>query len=262
LKAVSGLISIVVLATSMVSSIVLLNLRPPTGLAAPSALSLTEVEVFALVFLLSVTIIDPLKNFLGRHLSSVYGLLQAKIELPVATRALALVMLGIGSFVFAFWSIADLLGGYSGYNYSFSAHPFLAMIYNIVGLRYIRTLEVGLQASVFLLLALAGLTMLRLNRGIGTALKDSFTLFAAPCVITFELALWYFATDDMSWHATIFLSQGGVADLGWRVAGGGGEYLVSNWLVLSVALFLVASRIPWLGLPSRFFWYRGRLKTS
>ena len=102
--------------------------------------------------------------------------------------------------------------------------------------------------------------MLRVNRGIGSALKDSITLFAASSLIIFELVLWCFAPMDMSWHVTDFMSAGGVVDNGWRVADGGGDYLVSNWLVLFVSLFIVASRIPGLALPSKILWYPMKTK--
>jgi hypothetical protein len=121
------------------------------------------------------------------------------------------------------------------------------------------------------------LVVLRLNRGFGAALKDAVTLFVAPCMVVFELALWSRAPEDMTWHVTDFLWIGGIADGGIRqndflrvpfanyAPGPGGHflgtyasgpYLFSNWLVLFVGLFLVASRVPWMSLPSAILWRR------
>jgi hypothetical protein len=85
------------------------------------------------------------------------------------------------------------------------------------------------------------------NRGLGAATKDSITLFAAPALIIFEFGLWYFAPEDMTWHVTSFLWIGGVNDYGYRVlslAAGVTYYPINNWLVLFVALFFLASRVP------------------
>ena len=91
-----------------------------------------------------------------------------------------------------------------------------------------------------------GLVILMLNRGIGAALKDAMTLYAAPCLVAFELALWQYAPKDMTWHVTDYLWMGGTNDGGYRALDVAGAYLVSNWLVVCVALLLVASRIPWI----------------
>jgi hypothetical protein len=93
-----------------------------------------------------------------------------------------------------------------------------------------------------------------LDRGIGGALKGALTLFVAPCLVVFELALWNFASNDMTWHVTDFLWMGGVADGGYRSLDTGGAYLFSNWLVLCVALYLVALRIPSMSLLSSKIW--------
>jgi hypothetical protein len=109
-----------------------------------------------------------------------------------------------------------------------------------------------------------------MDRGLGTALKDTMTLFAAPIVVVFELGVWYFAPEDMTWHVTDYLWIGGVNDGGWRFNDFGssygssygnvvsGDFLVSNFLVLFVALVLVASRMPSLSLPSKDLWRRVR----
>ena len=90
-------------------------------------------------------------------------------------------------------------------------------------------------------------------------------------MVVFELALWSQAPEDMTWHVTDFLWLGGMDDGGIRqndlqllpfhnypaVPGGhfvgtyvSGPYVLSNWFVLAVALFLVASRVPWSSLRS------------
>ena len=58
----------------------------------------------------------------------------------------------------------------------------------------------------------------------------------------------------MTWHVTDYLWMGGVADGGYRSYDTGAPYVFSNWLVLFVSIFLVASPIPWLSLPSRVLW--------
>ena len=62
-----------------------------------------------------------------------------------------------------------------------------------VGSPYISTQDKGTQASFFFILACVGMVALRLDRGWTTALKDTITLFAAPTLVIFELALWHFA---------------------------------------------------------------------
>ena len=64
----------------------------------------------------------------------------------------------------------------------------------------------------------------------------------------------------MTWHVTDYLWMGGTADGGYRALDTGGDYLVSNWLLLCVVLLLVASRIPWMSLPSRVIWRSKRAK--
>jgi hypothetical protein len=251
MKASVDTVSAVVVVASIASSFVLLLLRPPVGLAAPTSICQTELVVISFLFLLSVALTRPAKGLLNKHIPSVSRFFERRVVLPTAARAVAFLVILTGSLIFAFWSVADVLGGYNGYGYSFSSYPLLRFIYKVVGLQYLRAWDVGGEASFFFLLAILGLILLRANRSIGRALKDSITLFAAPSLIIFELALWYFAPADMSWHVTDFLWIGGVADGGWRVTGGGGAYLVSNWLVLFVSLLLVASRIPWLSIPSR-----------
>ncbi len=246
--------------------------QPLDPLATPTRVCVQEIEVVAAVFLASIAVMQPAKDAMAGSRSSVSRLMRLRVELPRPVRSAALVVFVGGSFAFAFWAIADVLGGYNGYGYSFSTYPVLALTYkSTIGLvPYLSSLDKGTQASFYLSLAILGLVAYRLDRGIGAALKDTVTLFAAPCLVAFELALWHYAPEDMTWHVTDFLWIGGVNDGGYGRPGylageivrkadvAGGPYLVSNWLVLFVALVLVASRAPWMSLPSKLIWRRKR----
>jgi hypothetical protein len=254
----SAVYALGVLTASIICSIFLLELRPPTGLALPSSVLQTEFGLTVSSFLLLVVAAQPVKDTLASRASSLSGLMNRKVCLSAPIRAICFLVIPVSFFLFAFWAVADLLGGYNGYGYSFSTRPFLPLIYDAVGLRFFSSWDVGDQAVFFFLIAISGFFALRINRGIGAALDDSITLFGAPVVAAFELALWYFAPADMSWHVTDFLWIGGVDDLGFRAAdgAGGGTFLVSNWLVLLVSLLLIASRLPLAGQPSRILWHR------
>jgi hypothetical protein len=232
----------------------------PTGLAAPTSAFWAEVSVIALLYAIYVVFMLPTTVILRRRLPRLTGFFQRRVKLPFFVRIATLVIALGAVFIFGFWMIADVLGGLNGYGYSFITHPLLTFVYNTFGLQYvdlfmrdIHQSSAGAEASLFFLIAIIGLAIFQLNRGIGTALRDTITLFAAPCLIAFELALWYFAIQDMSWHVATFLSIGGLYDGGYR-ARSGGEYLVSNWFVLSVAIGLVATRLPGLAWPSKSLW--------
>ena len=207
-----------------------------------------------------MAVMKPARDALGRNRSRLANLLREKIRLPVSVRAFALVILVFGCFGFAFWSIADVLGGYNGYGYSFSQYPILHTIHNsTLGLvPYIGARDKGTQASFYFGLAGIGLVVLRLNKGLAVSVKDAVTLFVAPCVVAFELALWYYAPEDMTWHVTDYLWMGGTNDGGYRALDYGGSFIFSNWLVLAVAILLVASRLPMLSSLSKRAWRRGR----
>ena len=225
-------------------------------IAAPTPVSI--VETVAVVFLEWVIMKEPLKEALDRSNSSTSRLLRQKIEFSWATRGAALVVFFGGSFGFAFWAAADVLGGPKGYGYSFKTHPILLLIYDhSTGLvPFLTSLDKGTQASFYFGLGMLGLVIFSLNRGIGTALKNTLTFYIAPCLVVFEIALWNNAPEDMTWHVTDYLWMGGTADGGFRALDAGGAFLFNNWLVLCVALFLVASRVPWTSLPSRIIWRR------
>ncbi|MDA4117731.1 MAG: hypothetical protein OK455_05245 [Thaumarchaeota archaeon] len=255
-----GFLVVAFLAGSIFGILTLAQSQPLDSLATPTKVSKEEIEAVAAIFLVWVAVLQPARDALDRSKSSISRLLRIKVDLPRSIRAIALALLIFGSFAFAFWSIADVLGGYNGYGYSFSTYPILPLIYhNTIGLvPYLSSQDKGTQASFYFSLGILGLIAFRLNRGIGAALKDAITLFAAPCLVLFELAIWNYAPEDMTWHVTDYLWMGGVADGGWRAFDNGGAYLVSNWLVLFVALFFVATRIPWISLPSKMLWQRRR----
>jgi lysylphosphatidylglycerol synthetase-like protein (DUF2156 family) len=231
---------------------------PLDTLATPTPVSIVEMGAAVSVFVACVIVLQPAKEIIERSGSSISRLLRLRVELPRPVRVAALVLFVGGTFAFAFWSIADVLGGYNGYGYSFSTYPILQVIHNsTIGLvPIIGSRDKGTQASFYFTLAILGLVTFRLNRGIWTALKDTVTLYAAPCLVAFELALWNYAPEDMTWHVTDYLWMGGTNDGGYRALDVGGAFLVSNWLVLCVALLIVASRIPWMSLPSRVIWRR------
>jgi hypothetical protein len=234
----------------------------PTGVAAPTPEFWIEVDIALVLFSIFVAFMEPIRNLMNKKLPKVANFFQRRAKIPPALRILSVAIALIGIFVFGFWMIADVLGGLNGYGYSFSTHPYLPKIYDTFHLGYITAFmrdihqsSVGAESTLFFSIALIALILFQLNRGIGTALKDTLTLFAAPCLVAFELALWNFATPDMSWHVATFLSIGGVYDYGYRALSGG-QYLVSNWFVLLVAIILIATRLPGLARPSKILWKR------
>lgn len=256
---VGGVLIVAFVVASLLGIFLLAQAQPLDPLATPTPICMKEIVVVVAIFLVLVSAMQPIRDSLDRSRSSISRFLRLRVEPPRAIRAVAVVLFVGGSFAFAFWATADVLGGYNGYGYSFDMHPILPEIYNsTIGLiPYINSRDKGTQASFYLSLAILGLIALRLNRGVGAALKDAITLFAAPCIVIFELELWIYAPEDMTWHVTDYLWMGGTPDGGYRALDTGGAFLFSNWLVLCVALLLVASRIPGLSLPSRKLWRRG-----
>ena len=194
---------------------------PLDFLAVPTPLCDVEIAAISAFFLAYVARARPAKDALDGGKSSVSRLMRRKVGLPRPVRAAALALLAFGSFFFAFWAAADVIGGYRGYGYSFSAYGVFPSIYNhSIGLiPYISSRDNGTQAAFYMGLAILGLVLFRLNRGFGAALKDAVTLFLAPCLVVFELALWSQAPEDMTWHVTDFLWIGGIADGGFRQQG-------------------------------------------
>jgi hypothetical protein len=245
---------------SILVILVLARSQPLDSLARPTPVCKEEIEAVTAIFLAFVVVMQPAEDALARSRSPILSLLRFKVEPPTPVRVVALAAFFVGFFAFAFWATTDVLGGDNGFSYSFFVHPILSLVYDdtVGSVPYLSSLDKGTQASLYLCLAMSGVVILTLDRGIGGALKDALTLFAAPCLVVFELALWNYASNDMTWHVTDFLWMGGVADGGHRGLDTGGAYLFSNWLVLCVALYLVASRIPWMSLPSRKIWWRDR----
>jgi len=151
----------------------------------------------------------PVRAVLGPRLKSASGLLDRRVSLPAAARAAALPTVLVGTFVFAFWATVDLLGGYNGDRWSFAQHPYLQVVYDLAGLRYLGSWDVGSEAAFFFAVAVLGFVALRVNKGIGAALKGRDHPVRGPAVVAFELALWASAPDDMTWHEIDALRAGG-----------------------------------------------------
>jgi len=255
-NAKTGAFALVFLAGSIITSLFLIVKVPLDTLATPTQVTQAEFMAVTLFFMVSVAMAEPAKAFFDTRMAPVARVLQMRVNVPAPLRVVALLAVIWGAFAFFFWAIACCLGGYNGYGYAFSNYPALAFIFNhSIGLvPNISHRDKGTQASFWLGVGALGLIALRANRGLGTALKDTITLFVAPAIILYELGLWYSAPEDMTWHVTDYLTFGGVADGGWRSYDDGAylpytpslPYVVSNWFVLFVSLCLVAYRIPWI----------------
>lgn len=253
----SSILALCLLSGVTLGILAMLRISPPTGLATPTFTFVKEAQASLLIVASLAIVAAPLTAVVRQRLGRVSATLKRPLHLSKFVRGPAAMAFALGIFVFAFWAVADVLGGYNGYNSSFVAHPYLQKVLFASGLVYLRPLDAGTQASISIAMAIAGLVVLRSGRGLGQAIKDSFTLFAAPVAAIFELALWYFAPDDMTWHAIDALWVGGTNDMGWRALDvAGGAFIFSNWLVLMVAILLIASRLPFLGVPSQLLYRR------
>jgi hypothetical protein len=179
--------------------------------------------------------------------------LKREVKLPGPVRALAILTMLGGLFVFAFWATVDLLSGYHSFPaYAFSSYPLTFAIYKSIGLGALsipdKNRTIGLVAFV---VAVSSFVALRSERGIGVAAKDGVLFFAAPALMVFELALLHFAPAEMYWHATKllpwsldrYLTSEQFLELmrpPFRFAWGGNIYLLSNWFVLLAASGLLA----------------------
>ncbi|MGD1055703.1 MAG: hypothetical protein ABR867_06445, partial [Nitrososphaerales archaeon] len=258
---ISPVFSLVFVVVSLIAMRVLTTERPLDSLAAPNRFIGAEIGLAAIVFLICVASSGRVRKSSWK--ASLFGFLDRRIRLPMVARVAALLLVLVGGFVFAFFATIDELGGYSGPGNSLATYPALRTIYNLLGLEYFNSWKVGTAAFFFFNVAVLGLIVLLANRGLGAAIKDSISLFAAPALVIFELGLWYFAPEDMTWHVTMFLWIGGINDHGYRaqsLAAGVTYYPINNWLVLFVALLMVASRIPaiWSGARARSSWKGGR----
>jgi hypothetical protein len=262
-NAKTGAFALAFLAGSIVTSLFLIVNVPLDTLATPTQVTQAEFMGVAAFFLISVSMAEPARDLFNRRMAPLARLLQVQVKVPTPVRVVALLLVVWGAFAFAFWAIACCLGGYNGYGYAFSNYPILPLVYyHTIGLvPYLSQRDKGTQASFWLGVGALGLIAFRANRGIGTALKDTLTLFVAPAIILYELGLWYSAPEDMTWHVTDYLTLGGVADGGWRSFDKGAyfpytpslPYVVSNWFVLFVCLCLVAYRIPWIYMAASSF---------
>lgn len=197
-----------------------------------------EVLVDEALLLLSVAILlIPLVN---RRFDSI---LRRKVQLAGPVRALATLALVGGFLLFAFWVMIDLMGGYNG--------PGSVAIYKDIGLNHLPLWDKqGVIGFLSLCFAVLGFMVLRARQGIGVAVRDGVSFFAAPILLVFELALWSDVPLDMYWHVTTFaswslgrpLTATEFASMIYPhldVAWGGNVYLLSNWLVLIVSFLLI-----------------------
>ena len=153
-----------------------------------------------------------------------------------------------GTLFFAFWASLDILGGYSGPGYTLAKYPLTSSIYYDLGLDRLPVWDKQgvLGLSSFIVAALGFMT-LRVRRSIRAAVKDGLTLFVAPVLALFELALWIGAPLDMYWAATTFVEWPmgrfltidqftAMTNSPYPFIWVGNIYWVSNWLVLIVSI--------------------------
>lgn len=218
----------------------------------------SEVVIDEVLLLLSVVVL--LIPLVYRSFGSILG---RKIQLARPVRALATLALVIGFLLFAFWVVIDLLGGYNG--------PGSVPLYKEIGLNHLALWDKqGVIGFLSLCVSVLGLLALRARQGIGTAVRDSVSLFAAPIIVVFELALWYCVPADMYWHVTSFASWSlgsyltaaeftsmmnlSFINYTWE----GNVYLLSNWFVLLAAFALFVLGILTRRKPSRRPFHRKR----
>lgn len=193
-----------------------------------------------LLLLVAVFLILPFNRRFG-------SILRHEVQLARPVRALAALALVVGLLLFAFWAMVDLLGGYGGPGHTFSTYPLIASVYNSVWFLHGQD-QMGKEGFLSFCVATIGFIALRARHGVGTAVKDGVTLFAAPIVMVFEFALWYFMPVVMYWKVTgfapwslgtyltvdQFASMMHTGFFTWA----GNIYLLSNWFVLMAASFL------------------------
>jgi hypothetical protein len=220
-------------------------------LATPTPVCVEEIEILVVIFFVWNVVKNPVESRLSEGDSRLTRLFRRKAALSLPVRAVLLAVFIVGTFVFAFWSLSDILGSYFGYNYAFTHYPVLGAVYRgaISQIPFISRQDKGTQASFFFGVACVALAALWLERGVWRSIRDVATLFAAPLLTVLELGIWAQAPEDMTWHVTDYLWIGGTADGGYRALDMGGAYLISNWLLLAAVLLLVASRVPWLSIP-------------
>jgi hypothetical protein len=222
---------------------------PVSGLSAPTWFAVGESAAVAALCFAALA----LRKRAARALERI-KVLSWKPKLSFPLRAALAVAFAYGTFGFLLRTTADVLGGYFGLGFAFTVYPQLMAAYHWSGLSYFSWMKPGVQGFSFFGLAFVSFVALGAGRGLGRSLWDAVTVYAAPLIAAFELALWNSAPEDMSWHVTTFLWVGGVNDGGVRCIywvnpclAGGGDYIFSNWFVLFTALALVATRVLWPG---------------
>jgi len=181
--------------------------------------------------------------------------LSRSLRLPRPVRDAAVLALVGGTLFFAFWAMIDILGGYNGPGYALTNYPLPSAIYYDLGLDRLHVWDKqGVLGFLSLSAAALGFMTLNARKSIRVAVKDGLTLFVAPVVALFELALWNGAPVDMYWHATSFvawpLGRFLTIDQFTMMTGApyifvwsGEIYLVSNWLVLIISSLLIACAV-------------------
>lgn len=216
----------------------------------------SEVVIDEVLLLLLVTVL--LVPLINQYLDLI---LRRKVQLAGPVRALAMLALVIGFLFFAFWVVIDLLGGYNG--------PGSVSIYHDFGLSRLALWDKqGVIGFLSFSVAVLGFIGLRARHGIGTAVREGVTLFAAPVIAVFELALWYHVPADMYWHVTTFASwslgsylaplQFGIMTSSGDFVWGGNVFLLSNWFVLFAAACLFVLGVATRRKPSRKPFHRKR----
>lgn len=239
------LVAVIVLAVAAVSA--LLYWQSDLGPESRFVLTYAELVVCETCVALSAVIL-AVRFWTGRFPGALRR--QARLRLPLKVAAVAVAAVGI--FVFGFWTTLDILSGYNAFPaYAFFSHPSLRWVYDATGLGALDIPDKNrLIGFIGFCLADAGLLVLRLEKGIGTALRDVALYFAAPAVLIFELAILATVPAEMYWHVTSFLPwsldrylnavqfEGAVhTDISFVWAGN--IYLVSNWFALSFAAALL-----------------------
>lgn len=251
------------LAALVVALLLYLLTPPPPSQTAAAALQFRftwvygEVLVDELLALLVVTLwFFPL---VSKHLGT---FLSHKIQLAGPARVLAIVVTVVGFLIFAFWAMTDCLGGYNGPGYAISNYPYVAAIYNGLGFDRLGFWDQqGIIGFLSFCVSVLSLMFLRAGRGVGTAIREGVTFFAAPVLLVFEFALSNYAPLDMYWHATTFTSWSlgsfltvaefqAMMNSGYYFVWEGNVYLLSNWFVLLASFALLMLGISKWRRPS------------
>jgi len=230
-------LSIIFLVVAFFLCLLLYLLTPSSG--SLSAFAWTYREVVVDEVLLLLVVMSLLVPFADRHLGPI---LRHRTTMAWPMRVLAMIVFIGGYLLFAFWVLVDLLGGYGGPGYTFSAYPSIVSIYDAVGLNHITIADKqGELGFLSFCVSASAFILLRTRKGIGAAIRDGITLFAASLLFIFELGLWTYVPLDMYWHVATFASWslGRYPTAGSPFVWTGNVYVLSNWLVLVVSSLLI-----------------------